>query len=87
VLVGVAGALAGGLLVLVVALLGVWAYSAYRGVPGPGFGVLAGHLAAAAGAVGLQRLADRRAGRVSPVVAAAGVLGIFTLVCCTYWWA
>ena len=78
------GALAAGLAVLAVVLVGAWVLALSQGDPGPRARLLVGHLVAAALAVWLQRVADRRADRVGRV-AAAGVLLVAAAVV-VFWW-
>ncbi|WP_051580407.1 hypothetical protein [Pseudonocardia acaciae] len=81
----VGGALTAGVVALAVALVVIWALAAAHGQPGPGAPVLAGHLAAAAVAVALQRVADRRADRTGTLAAIAVLLLVAVLVG-VYWW-
>jgi hypothetical protein len=82
----VSGALCAGLAVLAVALVGVWLVARAEGDPGPGASALVGHLMAAAVAVALQRVAERRADRVGSLAAAGVVLAVL-LVGALYWWS
>ncbi|NUT46078.1 MAG: hypothetical protein HOV94_01990 [Saccharothrix sp.] len=83
---GVSGALAVGLALLALAMIGVQVYAGTRDLPGPGLGVVAGHVVAAVAAVVAQVVADRRRGRAVAVcglvvvLVAAGTLWL-------YWWA
>ena len=80
---GLSGVLVGGLVALALVLLAGWFYADRIGLPGPGAGMLAGHLVAAAVAVAAQVWADRRTDRVGTLAALAlsGVLvGGLTLV-------
>ena len=74
VLRGLAGVLAGGIVVLALGMVVVWLGADRYGLPGPGAGVVLGHLAGAAGAVVGQRTADRRPDRPGTVAALAVVL-------------
>ncbi|WP_181320286.1 hypothetical protein [Saccharothrix carnea] len=83
---GVSGALAVGLVLLALAMIGVQVYAGTRDLPGPGFDVVVGHVVAAAAAVVAQVVADRRRGWV---VALCG-LAVVLLVASTlwfFWWA
>ncbi len=81
---GLAGVLAGGLLVLSVGLLGVWLLAGRWGVPGPGGFTVFGHLLGAVVAVAGQRIADRRPDRTG-TLAAVLVIGAATLVLGLAW--
>ncbi|MET0190387.1 MAG: hypothetical protein ABW212_15395 [Pseudonocardia sediminis] len=81
---GLAGVLAGGLVVLSLGLLGVWVFSDDWGVPGPGGFTVFWHLVGAVVAVGGQRLADRRPDRTGSL-AAAVVVGTAALVLGLAW--
>jgi hypothetical protein len=83
---GVSGALAVGLVLLALAMIGVQVYAGIRDLPGPGLGVVAGHVVAAAAAVVAQVVADRRRGWV---VAVCGLLVVLLAVgtLWLYWWA
>ncbi len=83
---GVSGALAVGLALLALAMIGVQVYAGTRDLPGPGLDVVAGHVVAAAAAVVAQVAADRRRGWV---VAVCGLL-VVVLAAATlwfFWWA
>ncbi|WP_245572536.1 hypothetical protein [Actinokineospora enzanensis] len=80
------GALAVGLCVLALGVLGFQVVAWFRGIPGPGVGVLLGHVVLATVAVLAQRFADRRRGpeaalAVLFVCIATGVAIWF------FWWA
>jgi hypothetical protein len=83
---GVSGALAVGLVLLALAMIGVQVYAGTRGLPGPGLGVVAGHVAAAVAAAVAQVVADRRRGWL---VAVCGLLVVLVaaLTMWFYWWA
>jgi hypothetical protein len=83
---GLSGVLAGGLAVLVVALVGAWIAAERNGVPGPGPDTLAWHAVAAVAAVLAQRHADRRPG-ADGVVAALAVVAITVMVLAVQWLA
>ncbi|WP_245633921.1 hypothetical protein [Amycolatopsis jejuensis] len=57
-----------------------------NGASGPGVAMLVGHPVAAVVALGLQRIADRRYGRVA-ALAGAGVLVVAALALTMLWWA
>jgi hypothetical protein len=80
------GTLCAGLVVLAVVLVGAWLVAVFSGDPGPRGALVAGHAAAAVAAVGLQRVADRRADPVG-WLAAGGVLLVTVLVGLVFWWA
>jgi predicted permease len=81
---GFTGVLAGGLVVLVLALLAAWAVAERVGTPGPGLNTLVWHGAAAVAAVLAQRRADRRRG--APGVWAAVAVLVITAVLLTVQW-
>lgn len=81
---GFTGLLAGGLVVLALALLATWAVAAHFGTPGPGTGTLAWHAGAAVAAVIAQRQADRRSGAPG-VLAAVAVLVITGVLLAVQW--
>jgi hypothetical protein len=68
---GLSGLLTGGLVALALVLVAGWFYADHAGLPGPGPGMLIGHVAAAVAAVVTQVWADRRADRVGTSAAAA----------------
>ncbi|MCE7000293.1 hypothetical protein LZG04_36580 [Saccharothrix sp. S26] len=83
---GVSGALAVGLVLLALAMIGFQVYAGARDLPGPGLDVVIGHVVAAAAAVVAQVVADRRRGWA---VALCGLL-VVALAAATlwfYWWA
>ncbi|HEY4005247.1 MAG TPA: hypothetical protein VGM60_08705 [Pseudonocardia sp.] len=86
VLRGCSGALAAGLAILLVVLLGSWVAAVAAGTPGPGGLVLLGHTAAAGLAGVLQRVADRRRGPAG-LFAAAGVAALTAGVVSVFWWS
>lgn len=66
---GLSGVLAGGLVALAITMcLAQWLASA-SGYPGPGSGVVAGHVLAALAAAGLQCAAERFHGRMATMAA------------------
>ncbi|ONI86306.1 hypothetical protein ALI22I_25435 [Saccharothrix sp. ALI-22-I] len=83
---GVSGALAVGLVLLALALIGFQIYAGNNELPGPGLDVVAGHIATAVAAVVAQIVADRRRGWT---VAVCGLV-VVLLAASTlwfYWWA
>lgn len=78
------GLLAGGLVVLLIALGVAWFVAGRAGAPGPGPGLLAWHAVAAVVAVLAQRHADRRPGR-DGTPAALAVLGVTVAVLAFLW--
>jgi hypothetical protein len=68
---GLSGLLTGGLVALALVLVAGWFYADHAGLPGPGIGMLIGHVAAAAVAVVAQVYVDRRTDRVGSLAAAA----------------
>ncbi|MBB4686059.1 hypothetical protein [Amycolatopsis jiangsuensis] len=68
---GFTGSVAAGLAVLAVGVLGVGVACLANGAPGPGVPLLVGHPVAAVAALLLQRVADRRNGRVAGFAGAA----------------
>lgn len=81
---GLAGVLAGGLVVLAVGMVVVWLFADEYGVPGPGGTTVVGHVVGAGVAVLAQRIADRRPDR-SGTLAAVVVLGTTALVLGLAW--
>ncbi|GAB2990967.1 hypothetical protein [Saccharothrix stipae] len=83
---GVSGALAVGLVLLALAMIGVQVYAGTRDLPGPGLGVVAGHVGAAVAAAVAQVVADRRRGWL---VAVCGLLVVLVAASTMwfYWWA
>jgi hypothetical protein len=75
--------LVGGLVALALVLLAGWFYADRTGLPGPGRGMLVGHLVAAVSGVAAQLWVDRRWDRVGTLAAAALsvlIVGGLTLV-------
>ncbi len=68
---GLSGLLVGGLFALALVLLAGWFYAGRTGLPGPGLGMLIGHLVAAVAAVVAQVWVDRRTGPIGTLAAAA----------------
>ena len=83
---GFTGLLAGGLVVLVVALGVAWVVAERTGAPGPGIATLAWHAGAAIAAVIAQRQADHRAGGPG-ILAAVAVIVITGVLLATQWLA
>ncbi|MEV8439822.1 hypothetical protein AB0425_20810 [Actinosynnema sp. NPDC051121] len=83
---GVSGALAVGLVLLALAMIGVQFYAGARDLPGPGPAVVAGHGVAAVIAVVAQVVADRRRGWA---VALCGLVVVLLVVATLwfFWWA
>jgi hypothetical protein len=82
----VSGALAIGLCVLAVVVLGFQVVAWVRDTPGPGLPTVGGHVLAAAVAVVVQRFADRLRGwRGAAAVGAVLVVAAVTLW--IFWWA
>jgi hypothetical protein len=83
---GVSGALAVGLVLLALAMIGVQFYAGTHDLPGPGLAVVAGHVVAAVIAVVAQVVADRRRGWA---VALCGLLVVLLAVATLwfFWWA
>ncbi len=71
---GLAGVLAGGMVVLALGITAVWFGAGRYGLPGPGADVVIGHLVGAAIAVVGQRVADRRPDRTGTIAAVVVVL-------------
>lgn len=83
---GLTGALAAGLVLLALGVLGVQIYAYTQHLPGPGGVAVTGHLVAAVLAVVCQRNADRSSGWRS----ALGVLAVLVITSATlwlFWWA
>lgn len=83
---GLAGALASGLLVLAIALIGVQYWATSNGLLGPGMNMLAGHLTAAVVALVAQAVADRSRGAAS-AIAVAAVYVVTAATLWIWWWA
>jgi hypothetical protein len=81
---GLSGVLAGGLVVLVAALVVAWVVAERGGAAGPGVNTMVWHAVAAVAAVLVQREADRRDGAPG-VFAAVTVLAITALVLTVQW--
>ena len=80
---GLSGLLVGGLVALALVLVAGWFYADHTGLPGPGPGMLVGHVVAAVAAVATQVWVDRRTDRVGTLAAAglaAAIVGSLTLV-------
>jgi hypothetical protein len=83
---GLSGVLAGGLVVLAIAVCVAQWLAGASGRPGPGLAVVAGHGVAAAVAVALQLAADRCRGRTA-ALASYTILLLTTCVLWFGWWA
>ncbi|WP_033440130.1 hypothetical protein [Saccharothrix sp. NRRL B-16314] len=83
---GVSGALAVGLVLLALAMIGVQVYAGAHDLPGPGFGVVVGHVVAAVAAVVAQVVADRRKGWPVTVCGLVVVL-LVAVTLWVFWWA
>ena len=80
---GLSGLLVGGLVALALVLAAGSVYADRSGLPGPGLGMLIGHVVAAIAAVVAQVWVDRRTDRVGTLAAAglaAAIVGGLTLV-------
>lgn len=78
---GFTGAVAAGLVVLTLVIIGAQVYSSQQDTPGPGAEMVAGNVVAAVAAVLCQRLADRWRGARAVV----GVLGVLVLAAAALW--
>ena len=67
---GLSGVLVGGLVALALVLAAGWFYADRTGLPGPGLGMLVGHVVAAVAAVVAQMWVDRRRDRIGTLAAA-----------------
>lgn len=83
---GLSGLLAGGLVVLALALVTAWVIAQQRAVAGPSVLSVAGHAVAAALSVLAQRTADRRTGPAA-VAAALAVVLVTVVVLVVQWLA
>lgn len=81
-----AGALTVGLSVLAVVIVVFQVLAWFRDMPGPGVAMVVGHVLAAALAIVVQRVADRKAGMVA-ALAALGVVVITGGTLWMLWWA
>ena len=82
---GLSGALAVGLLILGLALVGVQWWATNIGQQGPGVGVVVGHLVSAVAALTLQAIADRRRDLVGGL-ATAGTFLVVLWALWFWWW-
>lgn len=85
VLRGASGAVAACLVILLLVVLASQIFFQLQGYPGSGWGTVAAHALAAAIAVLLQRIADRRAGVVSALASLAVVVDA-ALTLWLFWW-
>lgn len=83
---GFTGALAAGLGVLAVVVLGAQIYGWARGNPGPGIGVVGGHLAAAVVAITAQLVVDRQRGAGAATCQGAIVVLTIAVLALLWWW-
>ena len=72
---GLSGVLVGGLVALALVLLAGWVYADRTGLPGPGLGMLVGHVRGRGRAVVAQVWVDRRTDRVGTLAAAGARRG------------
>ena len=80
------GALAAGLLLLALVVLGIQILDWTQGMPGPGIPMVIGHFLCAIAALALQRQADRRRGPEAGL--AILLIGIVTgIAIWFFWWA
>ena len=82
---GLTGSLAAGLAVLAVVVLGAALVCAIRNAPGPALAALIGHPIAAVVALGAQRVADTRRGRLAGL-AGLVVCAVVALALWLFWW-
>jgi hypothetical protein len=83
---GLSGVLAGGLVVLAIAVCVAQWLASTSDRPGPGIAPVAGHVVAAAVAAALQRTADRCRGR-SAALASYSIVALTAAVLWFGWWA
>lgn len=83
---GLSGMVAGGLVALAIAVCVAQWLSSMSGRPGPGMVTVAGHVAAALAAVGLQLVAERTLGR-NAALASWAVLVLAVGILRFGWWA
>ncbi|GAA1333808.1 hypothetical protein [Saccharothrix algeriensis] len=83
---GASGAVAVGLALLALALIGVQVYAGSHGLPGPGIDVVVGHVVASVIAVAAQVVADRRTRWVAAACSLAVIVAGATTLW-LYWWA
>jgi hypothetical protein len=83
---GLSGLLAGGLVVLALAVIAAWVIAQQRAVPGPSAATVAGHVVGAAGSTLVQGAADRRGGAAA-IGAALAVVLVTAVVLAVEWLA
>jgi hypothetical protein len=86
VLRGASGVVAASLVILLLVVIGAQIFFQLQGYPGLGWLAVGGHALAAAIAVLLQRVADRRTGIVSALASLAVILDA-ALTFWLYWWS
>ncbi|MFC9551272.1 hypothetical protein ACFTWF_10530 [Rhodococcus sp. NPDC056960] len=79
------GAVAAGVVILCLVVIGSAYVGGGRGFPGPGTVSISAHVVASVFVIVAQRIADRREGVVA-VVASVAVLAAATLLLSTQWW-
>jgi hypothetical protein len=82
---GFTGSLAAGMVVLAVLVLGTGLVCALVGVPGPGATFLIAQPVAAVIALAVQRVADRREGRVAAIAGVAVLVDVAVALCLLWW--
>ena|GEM_PF-6945632 len=85
-LAGLTGALAAGLAVLAVLVLGAQLFGWVRGHAGPGLGMLGGNLGAAVAAIAAQLVVDRERGIRAVVCQITIVLLTIAVLSLLWWW-
>ena len=86
VLRGASGVVAASLVILLLVVIGAQIFFQLQGYPGLGWLAVGGHVLAAAIAVLLQRVADRRTGVVSALASLAVILDA-AITFWLYWWS
>jgi hypothetical protein len=80
------GALAAGMVLLAVLVLGAQVYALVRGTPGPGPIAVVGHLGAGAFCLACQRMLDRRTGRAT-ILPGALMVVVAVATLWFFWWS